>query len=59
MAQIETKGTDHPVTTIKLKVGERMAVCRCFRSKKFPGCDGSHRQDTGKGPAIVHVVDEN
>jgi CDGSH-type Zn-finger protein len=24
--------------------GEKMAFCRCWQSKKFPFCDGSHRE---------------
>ncbi|XP_012937587.1 CDGSH iron-sulfur domain-containing protein 2 [Aplysia californica] len=25
-------------------IGDKMAFCRCWRSKKFPLCDGSHNQ---------------
>ena len=58
MADHETKGTDHPVTTVKLEKGEKIALCRCFKSKKFPYCDGSHRNEPGKGPAIVQAPEE-
>ena len=59
MAQIETKGTEHPTTTVKLEKGEKIALCRCFTSKHFPECDGSHRYVPGKGPAIVSALKEN
>ena len=45
----------HPRTTVKLEPGERVALCRCFGSAKFPFCDGTHRGIEGKGPAIVEV----
>ena len=36
------------------KSNERKAYCRCWQSKKFPLCDGSHRQDNrSQGPVIV------
>jgi len=43
--------------------GERMALCRCWQSKTFPYCDGSHRaynQATGDqlGPVIVTPVEQ-
>lgn len=36
----------------------RIAFCRCWKSKRFPYCDGSHRQhnnETGDnlGPVVV------
>eukprot|EP01065_Artemidia_motanka_P007049 TRINITY_DN13465_c1_g1_i1.p3 TRINITY_DN13465_c1_g1~~TRINITY_DN13465_c1_g1_i1.p3 ORF type:complete len:109 (+),score=36.74 TRINITY_DN13465_c1_g1_i1:70-396(+) len=39
--------------------GENVVLCRCWRSKKFPYCDGSHVQhnkETGDnvGPLILH-----
>jgi len=58
MAEVQTQGTDHPVTTVKLKVGEKVALCRCFASNKFPYCDGSHKEHPGTGPAIVEAVAE-
>ena len=48
----EDKG-GHPVTSIVLEAGEKVAVCRCWGSKNFPFCDGTHRQIEGKGPAVV------
>ncbi|CAB3404985.1 unnamed protein product [Caenorhabditis bovis] len=39
-------------------IGEKKAFCRCWKSKKFPYCDGSHgahNKETGDnvGPVIV------
>ncbi|EDO30253.1 predicted protein, partial [Nematostella vectensis] len=40
-------------------IGDKAVFCRCWRSKKFPYCDGSHgahNKETGDnvGPLIVH-----
>lgn len=40
------------------EIGDKKVFCRCWRSKKFPYCDGSHtkhNQVTGDnvGPLIV------
>ncbi len=59
MAEFATKDTEHPKTRVKLRPGETIALCRCFGSKKFPECDGTHRQIHGRGPAIVQVVQES
>lgn len=56
MTDVQTQGTDHPLTTVKLEPGEKVALCRCFGSRKFPFCDGTHMQHPGRGPAIVEVV---
>ncbi len=46
----------HLRTTVQLEPGERVALCRCFKSKKFPFCDGSHRQEQSQvGPVIVQA----
>jgi len=58
MAEAQTQGTDHPMTTVKLKTGEKVALCSCFASNKFPYCDGSHKEHHGTGPAIVKAVAE-
>ncbi len=56
MAEHRTeKFNDHPRTTVTLEPGERVALCRCFGSQKFPFCDGTHRQHPGKGPVIVEA----
>lgn len=44
-------------TVIKLRPGERVALCRCMQSKEFPFCDGTHKQLEGKtGPVIIEAV---
>ncbi|MFQ5341817.1 MAG: CDGSH iron-sulfur domain-containing protein [Anaerolineae bacterium] len=58
MAEVQTQGTDHPLTTVKLQPGEKVALCRCFGSQKFPFCDGTHKEHPGRGPAIVEVTEE-
>jgi len=58
MVEVQTQGTDHPMTTVKLEPGEKVALCRCFGSGKFPYCDGSHKDHAGKGPAIVEATKE-
>ncbi len=43
-------------TTMQLQPGERVKLCRCWRSKIFPYCDESHKQVAdGHGPLIVEV----
>lgn len=42
----------------KVKAGQKVALCRCYKSKKFPYCDGSHvahNEETGDNiaPAVV------
>lgn len=50
----------HPRTQVMLSPGEKVALCRCFHSKEFPFCDGSHRRVPvpGKGPVIVSAPGE-
>uniref|UniRef100_A0A1I7XYR3 CDGSH iron-sulfur domain-containing protein 2 homologue n=1 Tax=Steinernema glaseri TaxID=37863 RepID=A0A1I7XYR3_9BILA len=51
--------SDKVVDTVDVEdIGEKMAFCRCWKSKKFPLCDGTHNkhnQCTGDnlGPLIV------
>jgi len=47
----------HPRTTVQMEPGERVALCRCFHSKNFPFCDGTHKQHPGKGPVIVEALE--
>ncbi len=44
------------VHTERLRPGETKAFCRCWQSKRFPYCDGSHQAVEGKGPVVVQVV---
>ncbi|HIC76367.1 MAG TPA: hypothetical protein EYO89_00695 [Candidatus Dadabacteria bacterium] len=44
---------ERPVSQILIESGEKIAVCRCFKSKKFPYCDGTHKEHPGTGPAVV------
>lgn len=47
-----------PRCEMELQKGQKIALCRCWQSKKFPYCDGSHRQLTDKvGPAIVQAAE--
>lgn len=52
---------NHPARVeIILKPGEKVSICRCWRSTKFPFCDGAHRayceqSSENVGPAIVKV----
>ncbi|MEC7030848.1 MAG: CDGSH iron-sulfur domain-containing protein [Pseudomonadota bacterium] len=40
--------------TVSIKPGEKVALCRCWHSKTFPRCDGSHNAlKTSEGPIIV------
>ncbi|MCS6949263.1 MAG: CDGSH iron-sulfur domain-containing protein [Armatimonadota bacterium] len=59
MAKHSTEEIDgRPRTTVELEPGERVALCRCFKSNKFPFCDGTHRQYQGVGPVIVQAPGE-
>jgi CDGSH-type Zn-finger protein len=56
MAEYSTEERNgHPRTTVRLQPGERIALCRCFGSKQFPFCDGTHREHPGRGPVIVEA----
>ena len=52
---------DHPERCeVMLKSGDKVALCRCWQSKKFPYCDGCHRaynqaNSDALGPVIVRV----
>jgi CDGSH-type Zn-finger protein len=44
----------HLRTEVKLANGEKVALCRCFKSADFPFCDGTHKTlDSTVGPVIV------
>ncbi len=45
MATHETEERNGKLRTVmKLEPGERVALCRCMRSKDFPFCDGTHKR---------------
>lgn len=48
-------------TSITLKQGEVIALCRCWKSEQFPLCDGSHNKIQGeKGPVVIRTdCDQN
>lgn len=59
MAKHSTEESEGRVrTVVELEPGERVALCRCFKSSKFPFCDGTHRQYAGTGPVIVQAPGE-
>ena len=43
-------------TTIVIKAGETVRLCRCFKSLNFPFCDGAHKACPGTGPVIVQAI---
>ena len=58
MADVELSqaNPDHPRHTVTIQAHEKIALCRCWHSQKFPFCDGSHRDHAGRGPAVVVVT---
>lgn len=45
-------------TTIELKPGEKIKLCRCQKSAEYPFCDGAHKKiDTTIGPAVIIVLE--
>ena len=42
---------------VKAQPGEQFMLCRCYASKEFPFCDGTHRglQST-VGPVVIEVI---
>lgn len=49
----------HLRTTVELEPGEKLALCRCFKSGDFPFCDGTHKTlESNVGPVLVSVVKE-
>lgn len=44
----------------EITINGRVAICRCWQSKKFPYCDGSHnsfneQKNENLGPLIVDL----
>ena len=55
------KDKEKVVDNMELKAGEKCVLCRCWKSGKFPLCDGTHmthNKETGDnvGPVIVSVA---
>jgi CDGSH-type Zn-finger protein len=43
-------------TRVTLRQGEVISLCRCWQSKKFPLCDGSHKNVMDeRGPVVINV----
>ena len=41
---------------VQVKAGQKVALCRCYKSAKFPYCDGAHikhNEETGDNIAPV------
>lgn len=55
MAEISSEEINgHLRTVIELEPGEHVSLCRCWKSSKFPFCDGTHKTLEGNvGPARV------
>ncbi len=57
---IEDYDERHEIIVSKEK---KVALCRCWKSKTFPKCDGSHRQHNKEnndnvGPVVVGNLNE-
>ena len=49
-----SKAKETQKDNITIQPGETVALCRCWKSKTFPKCDGSHRAlTTSEGPIVV------
>tara|TARA_B100000073_G_scaffold318285_1_gene296292 strand:+ start:884 stop:1060 length:177 start_codon:yes stop_codon:yes gene_type:complete len=54
MAEIKNEeAKDKAFVEITIQPGEKIALCRCFKSANMPYCDGAHKEVPGTGPAIV------
>ena len=55
----QLKANPKVATSVDLEdIGDGKAYCRCWRSKQFPYCDGSHNEHNAKtgdnvGPLVV------
>ena len=51
---MSTKQPEAKKDMLQVKPGETIALCRCWKSKAFPRCDGTHRKlGLDKGPVVV------
>jgi CDGSH-type Zn-finger protein len=42
---------------VKIQPGERVHLCRCYGSKTFPFCDGTHKEiHSNVGPVIIEII---
>lgn len=60
--QISTSKTRGKIrTSVTIRRGEVISLCRCWHSKKFPLCDSSHKDlDDVKGPIMINTdCDQN
>ncbi len=54
---IEKNG--HIRHVVKASPGEKLFLCRCYGSKQFPFCDGTHNQAHHNiGPAVVEISED-
>ncbi|MDY6873555.1 MAG: CDGSH iron-sulfur domain-containing protein [Chloroflexota bacterium] len=50
------KSHGHIRTRVKMRKGEVISLCRCWQSKNFPLCDGTHNTlDNDRGPAVIQI----
>jgi len=51
---ITKKQGGHIRSTVTMRRGEVIALCRCWQSENFPLCDGSHKyNEDEKGPVVI------
>ena len=42
---------------LNIEVGKIISLCRCWKSKKFPYCDGSHNiSQNNQGPVVIKCM---
>jgi len=59
MAEMGTKEKNGYLKTwVTLEPGEKISLCRCWKSKTFPLCDHSHKLEGTQGPVSITVRSE-